>query len=1030
MRVNGVFRVPGVQAPAGLAAVPGAARDGAPTLPRDVQTLAPIAVVGDMAVELADVDGVASPSGDDLQGTVKGQVAVDKDYLLSQLREFIKSDGRKVISRIDFDPSGNSYVIEGHAKIGRFGGPSFKVTMSADKSGRLVVHGHSWADWILRLFRQNTVTDWIEKSLKDYKAPIRTSRAGKDLFLEGIQNLTVPLGTENVKLTIADYTPRSGRGGPFTIAPDGRILTALEGKVKGFVQQGKPTRPSDHPDRASLQVHFVARADRSISTKVTGNASMAITEEQLTALTGQRGEVLSPLLKSGIAHLTDLTIEGTFTDARHWDSRLSGKARVETPEGLQLETRFDSRVDDAGKSVDLTAGPVSYQDPFNGKQTIDSVTYRHDADGIRFNLSDNPAPPVTVPFTRNRLGLLVGGDRYFEALSDAVGKAREGIMLETFGYPEGRRPAQLMEELLQKAGGLGPDGYTGKGVKVRLLVDPGPFNNDNWAGKVMDTLNGQGAVAWAKRFADDVRAGKGPYAAIPAAQREHFLDLAKENLNVQAHPGGLARTNHRKVVIVDGILGITGGINVGDGHFSTVQDAMVPTIGPAVRDLAEAFMRTWIEDGGKVTDADRAAFVKDDETIAGQGGTRFGNLVAADSSEARILVTDDKQMEIESAYLDAIEKAHQSVKLEQQYLTEGRIVDALLKAVKRGVKVTIVVPEDTGNEFELGNNLSILRLLEASALPAAGKVDLRYYQTRGDWTYHVHSKILVADDKRALVGSANVDQRAMRGLASTGQGRILWNKELDIDVADPAFVRRVDAGIFGHDVARSESRDVWEKIAATRLENSVAPRNRTFDMFHKGQPHRETLSALADQLKGAYRKETNAVFGKMGDTPAESQAGGALIKALSDTQLHWDRQWQLTATMLDEVRQAAQSFKTDPAGSEAKLMALQARMKARLAEALPEGRGRSVEQHMIQGPFDGLVNQLRKHPDDGAPWFVDHVAGAWALATAHTALYPLEGATADAYRAGGMARHADMVRAMLRPDEMKARLSDAFNVLF
>lgn len=1024
----------GVRAPASPTPAAEVRRDGVPTLAKDAQNLAPIAVVGDMAVEVADVDGVASPSEDDLQGTIKGQVALDKDYLLSQLREFIKSDNKKIIRSITFDPRSGAYKIEGNARIGRFTGPSFNVSMTADSAGRLVIRGHSWADWILRLFRQNTVTDWVEKSLKDYQAPIRTSRLGKNLFLEGIQNLTVPLGTENVKLTISHYLPMSGRG-PFTIGPDGRILTALAGRIKGFVQQGKPTRPSDHPDRVALQVHFVARADRSISTRVTGSATLGITEEQLTALTGQRGEVLSPLVKSGRAHITDLAIDGTFTDKRRWDSRITGQAHIETPQGLTISTRFDSRVDDAGKAVDLTAGPVAYQDPFNGKQTIQKVTYRHDADGIRFDIADAPAPPVTVPFEPNRLGLLVGGDEYYEALIDVVGKAREGVMLESFGFPDGERPADLMETLLRKAGGLGPNGF-GKPVQVRLLIDPGPFGHENWAGRVMDSLhgkgelNGKGASAWAQRFASDVRAGKGPYAAIPKADREQFLETVKKNLIVQAHPGGLARTNHRKVVVVDGVLGITGGVNVGDGHFSTVQDAMVPTVGPAVRDLAETFLRTWSENGGEISKEDRLIFLKDGATIAREGGSRFGRLVSAHASDSRILLTDDKQMEIESAYLEAIGQAKRSLKLEQQYLTERLIVDALLKAVRRGVDVTIVVPEDTGNEFELGNDLSILRLLEASALPGSGKVDLRYMHTRGDWTYHVHSKVLVADGKRALVGSANVDQRAMRGLAWTGEGRVLWNKELNLDVTDPAFARRVDAEMFGKDATRAESRDVWEKVASMTLQAAICPRDRVYERFHKGRPSAEAFSALADELKATYKKEANALFGQMGGTPSEAQAGGALVKALSDTNLYWDREWRLTSEMLDEARLAARNFKADPAGSEAKLRELQARMDARVAGAFPEGRGRDVEQHLFKRPFESLLAQLGKHPDDGAPWFVDHLAGAWAMATAHAALNPLEEAMGGVYRAGGMARHADTVRNVLRPDEQKARLSDAFNVLF
>ncbi len=974
------------------------ARDGAPQPIRDQLATAPVAVVGDVAVDLADVDGLAHPGNDDLRGTAKGQVALDREYLLSRLRDFTKSDAKKAITRIAFDASRRTYAIAGHAKLfGRWRGPGFNVEMTADKSGHLLIKGSSWADPILRLFGQPTVTDWVERSIAAAKAPLKTRRDGKTLILAGIANLTVPLGSENIKLTLSDYTPRAGNPGPFGIAPDGRVITGLEGEVRGFIWHGKPTGPSENPDRATLQVHFVGRADKSVSTRVTGSATVGITEEQLKNLTGQRGAVLFPLLKSGRARFTGLEIEGTYTDLRRWDSRISGNARIETPQGLTIETPFSSVIDDAGKGVVASAGPVAWHDPFNGSQRIEKIAFEHGPDGIRLDVADPPDAPVTVPFAANRLGLWVGGDEYYRNLLAVVGKAEHGVMLETFGYPEGERTAHLMEGLLARAAA---------GVKVRLLVDPGPFGTENWAGRVQATLAGKGDDAWTKRFM--------------AGKRPEEIAAIRENLRVQDHPGGLARTNHRKVVVIDGILGITGGINVGDSHFAAVQDAMVPTIGPAVRTMAEDFLRTWSEDGGKLTEADRAAFIKPDEPIAGKGTARFGHLVAAGSSPSRVLVTDDRQAEIAGAYLEAIDGARKTVKVEQQYLTERRVVEALEKAVRRGVAITVVVPEDQDGEFELGNNLAILRLLKASAAPAAGKVDLRYYQTRGTWSHHVHSKILVADGERALVGSANVDQRAMRGLATTPKGRLLWNKELDLDVADPAFAAQVDRKVFLTDAQRSESRDVWEKIAAMRIESAARPRERGL-----GKP----LGTLSGELQAAYRAEVALALQAAGQSPEEAAARNALQAALARTESRWSGTWQRMAALSAAASQAAQAYKDDPARAEARLRALQHEAENRVREALPEGRGRDVELHLLQGPFGDLLAQLRKNPD-GASWFVERLSATWALATAHAALYDLEGAVGTTYRAGGFARHAEWVTKALRPDETKARLSEAFNILF
>lgn len=75
--------------------------------------------------------------------------------------------------------------------------------------------------------------------------------------------------------------------------------------------------------------------------------------------------------------------------------------------------------------------------------------------------------------------------------------------------------------------------------------------------------------------------------------------------------------------------------------------------------------------------------------------------------------------------------------------------------------------------------------------------------------------------------------------------------------------------------------------------------------------------------------------GRPGHAPNKRQAGDALLKALAATDSHWVREWQSTAAMLEEAREAARGFKAAPAGSGARLRALQVRMKARVAEVFP-----------------------------------------------------------------------------------------------
>lgn len=998
-------------------------RAGASLSARDALQTSRVVAVGDLEVDLEDKDGLASPSEDDLKGKIKGQVAVDSSFILDRLKTAIKSDSQKTVKAIAFDPRTRTYVIEGRARFGRFPGPTFKITLKADEKGCLVIHAASWADWIAGLLGRPTTAGIVEKALRDQKAPFSLSRQGKTITLSGIKDMTLPLGTEHATLTIADYRPQSTNG-PFAIAPDGRILIDLAGAIKGFVQRGKPTRPTDHPDRAHLVVHFVAHEDKSIRTHVTGEGAVAVSEDQLADLIGQRREVLAPLMRSGRMQVSDLVVDGLIHPDKSMESEVSGKAHFETPEGFTIDTPFTATMSSKNQVIDVHSDTIKVKDRFNGEQIIKGGDYHGGPDGTRLNFAQAPDPKIQTPYEGNRLGLWVGGEAYYHHLLEAVGMAKRGIMMESFGFPGGPKPEALMQALLERAGGLaigklGPDP-----VQVRLLVDPGPYGTENWADRVAQTLRGKARDPWTLKYLAEVRAGKGAWSSISAAQRAQFLEQATAHFEVRNHPGGLARTDHRKVVVIDGLLGITGGINVGQDHFSRVQDVMVPIIGPAVRHIAEAFSKTWDEDGEPLSAADQAIFMQGDEAIKTAGVARFGAFVDSADATARVLTTDDKSHDIELAYLEAIDGAKGLIQLEQQYMTEGRIVEALERAVKRGVTVRAIVPEDQENEFDLGNSLSYLRLLEASKPPGAGKIDLRYYRTGGTWSYHVHSKVLTVDGKRALIGSANVDQRAMRGLAWTGNGRLLWNKELNLDIVGADLVGKVDADLFDKDAAATESRSIWQKMAVIRIEAGMRPHNRGLQRFLEDKTPQVEMRNLAHELQGSYRKE----LANLQATP--SKADNDLAKAAAATEANWETQWAATEAMIDRLKGAAARYKSDSAGAGASLEDLQMELIARITMALPKGRDRELEIARAQEPFEALIRQLDLAPADGAPWFANRLAGAWSLATAHVLLAPVEAAIGAAYEAGGVDKWGELARKTFRPDENKARLSDAFNILF
>ena len=168
-------------------------------------------------------------------------------------------------------------------------------------------------------------------------------------------------------------------------------------------------------------------------------------------------------------------------------------------------------------------------------------------------------PSVTAG---NDVEIITEGIRKFELLSQDILQARESIHMEYFHFGNDKGSRAIKELLMQKAR---------EGVKVRFI-------NENIANFPISS-----------KYYDDMREA-GVEVVRFTNPRAHLFDLVT-TLNYR---------NHRKIVVIDGKIGYTGGMNINDHYFEHWRDTHMRLTGKAVASLQYAFMDSWLTGGGTI----------------------------------------------------------------------------------------------------------------------------------------------------------------------------------------------------------------------------------------------------------------------------------------------------------------------------------------------------------------------------------------------------------------------------------------------
>jgi cardiolipin synthase len=351
--------------------------------------------------------------------------------------------------------------------------------------------------------------------------------------------------------------------------------------------------------------------------------------------------------------------------------------------------------------------------------------------------------------TGNRVKLLIDGPRTYEAVLAAVEEARDHIHIETYIFADDEVGERFSAALIRKRE---------QGVNVRIIYD------------AIGSLKSSAAF---------------------------FDALAERGIETVAfrplEPSSIWKVNnrdHRKLIVVDGSVAFTGGINISDTYESASssqpgpdtgvkeawRDTHVEIRGPAVKQLQALFLQTWTRLGRRADPATPGLY----PTLAETGE----DLVQVVPSEGG----DDSEFRIYEAYLTAIRKARDRIWISMAYFAPNReLREALAAAPARGVDVRIIVPAFTDS----GPILHASRATYGELLEAGVQI----YEHTGAL---LHAKTAVIDGVWSTVGSCNIDPRSF-----------VHNNEVNAVVVGGEFARSMQR-MFRADLENSERIDPQE----------------------------------------------------------------------------------------------------------------------------------------------------------------------------------------------------------------------------
>ena len=351
----------------------------------------------------------------------------------------------------------------------------------------------------------------------------------------------------------------------------------------------------------------------------------------------------------------------------------------------------------------------------------------------------------------NQVTALNNGEEIFPAMLEAIRGAQVSVTFETYIYWSGQIGEEFTEALSERARA---------GVPVHVTID--------WVGSIkmdqelLDRMEDAGVEV------------------------ERYRPLKWYNL------GRMNNRTHRKLLVVDGRIGFTGGVGIADQWSGDAadpehwRDMHFRIEGPVVAQIQAAFNDNWIKTTGEVLN----------------GPHYFPPLQPVGEMDAHLFIASPAggSESMHLMYLMAIAAAEESIDLSASYFVPDELIlDALMTARKRGVRIRVLVPGKyiDSDAVRFSSKASWGPLLRNG-------VEIHEYQPT-----MIHTKLLIIDRELVSVGSTNFDIRSFR-----------LNDEASLNIYDHGFAQQM-TGVFEKDLESSKryTHEMWldrswkEKIA-------------------------------------------------------------------------------------------------------------------------------------------------------------------------------------------------------------------------
>jgi cardiolipin synthase A/B len=368
---------------------------------------------------------------------------------------------------------------------------------------------------------------------------------------------------------------------------------------------------------------------------------------------------------------------------------------------------------------------------YEERKILYAIEHRYSiTDGQFARSMGNLLGPPFVP--GNNITIYKNGDEIFPAMLEAIQNAKKSVTFETYIFEPGEVCKKFTNAFIERAL---------SGVKVHVLLD--------WVGcGEVDT------------YIDAMRQA--------GVQIDQYRPIQWYTI------GRLNNRTHRKLLVVDGKVGFTGGVGIADRWLGHAQDAdhwrdlHLKVEGPVVAHIQTAFMDNWLKTRSRVL----------------HGEEYFPELPPLGPSSAQMFKSTSREgsENVRLMYLLSIASATKRIRIANSYFVPDELcVRALIQAKKRGVDIEILVPGHL-------TDLEVVRKASQSKWGKLLKIGVKIFEYQPTM---YHCKFMIVDNQWVTVGSTNFDNRSFR-----------LNDEANLNILDPEVADHLER-IFEEDKALS-----------------------------------------------------------------------------------------------------------------------------------------------------------------------------------------------------------------------------------